>query len=215
MSNMDAASQETQQQQDKGEKSFLSQQEREQVKRYLSFAEEFPPEFGAWLLDYVGTAAQIQKYQVQGLPLLNTQVGQALTDVQTALDGVESVVAALANIGTTYSDSQAAQVAVSNGPNASPVVSVPAGTYFCILVAQAQITDGAGSLTMQLYGPAGAFGSAALWSASVVPSDIGTILSIGSVTVSGTSNDIKVTYTKAGAGNRWASNRFLIALRTA
>lgn len=201
MSTVDLSSaQETQEQRDKGEKSFLSQQERDTVKRLLSFPEEFPPEFGSWLVEYLGTAGVYQKYQVQGLPLLNSQV-------QDSLD-------TLSVIGTTYSDSQPSSVSVTNGVNTTPSVTVPKGTYFCILVAQITILGGAGSCSMQLYNVPGAvaFGSLALFSGDV--DAVGTILSIGSVAFTGDSNDIQVTYAKAGSGNRNASNRLLIALRT-
>lgn len=68
---------------------YLTQPEREQLQRLLSQPEEFPRELGSWITDYVGTNAFLQKSQVQGLPLLNSQV-------QTALDTLETLVTQVA-----------------------------------------------------------------------------------------------------------------------
>lgn len=189
---------------------YLTQPEREQLQRLLSQPEEFPRELGSWITDYVGTNAFLQKSQVQGLPLLNTQVAQAL-------ETLDATVEALSVIGTTYQDSFTAEVTVSAGVQSDPVISVPAGTYFCILSAQGQITDGTGYVTIQLYDSSGAagFGSVGKVEASSVPGPVTGIMSIGSVTVSGSSNDIKMIVTRSGAGNRRISNLTLIALRTA
>jgi hypothetical protein len=58
----------------KGPEAYLSGDERQQVQRMLKFPEEFPRDFGAWLEDYMGTHGFFQKSQVQGLPLLFSQV---------------------------------------------------------------------------------------------------------------------------------------------
>lgn len=72
MSTFDQASRalETEQQRAKGEEAYLSQEERRQLKRILSFPEEFPPEFSAWIEDHVRVNAQITQGQVQGLSTL-------------------------------------------------------------------------------------------------------------------------------------------------
>jgi hypothetical protein len=54
-------------QQQKGPEAYLSQEERQQLQRFLKFPEEFPREFGAWLEDYISTNAVLQRSQVQGL----------------------------------------------------------------------------------------------------------------------------------------------------
>lgn len=188
---------------------YLTQPEREQLQRLLSQPEEFPRELGSWITDYVGTNAFLQKSQVQGLPLLNTQVADALETLETTVE-------TLSVIGTTYSDAAADSANVNNGVAADPVVAVPAGTYFCIYTAQAQINDGGGSLTAQLYNASGAttFGNASKLSSDSVPSNIVPLICIGTVTVSGSSNDIKVTYTKSGSGQRAVTSPLLVALRT-
>lgn len=187
----------------KAAETYLSPSERDQVQRYLKFPEEFPKEFGAWLEDYIGTNAVLQKSQVQGLPLLNSQV-------QETLDSLEV-------IGTTYLDTAASNSNVSNGVAADPVVTVPAGSYFCIFTAQGQINDGGGSVTAQLYSvPASAvFGSTAVVSSDSVPSSIIGMICMGTVVMTDSSNQIKINYAKSGSGGRAVNNPVLVALRTA
>lgn len=54
----------------KGRDSFLSPEERLTVQRYLSKPDEFPPEFGAWILEYVRTQGQPinQQLGAKGFP---------------------------------------------------------------------------------------------------------------------------------------------------
>jgi hypothetical protein len=74
---------------DEIEQSFLSPEERADVKRMLKFPEEYPRELGAWVTDYVGTNAFLQKSQVQGLPLLFTQVADAVTTLDATVQALE------------------------------------------------------------------------------------------------------------------------------
>lgn len=46
---------------------FLTPDERQQMRRFLMFPEEFPREFKDWLLQYVGVNASLQRFQVDGL----------------------------------------------------------------------------------------------------------------------------------------------------
>lgn len=73
------------------EDEFLTQEERFQLKRLLSKPEEFPRELGAWITDYMGTNGFFQKSQVQGLPLLNTQVQQALEDLDALVEELDAL----------------------------------------------------------------------------------------------------------------------------
>lgn len=174
----------------------LTPQELQLQQRLFSSVATLPQAFKSWVPEHMALNALLwTRSQVQGLDRLNGQFSE---------------------IGTTYDDTETADVNVSNGVNSEPVISVPAGTYFCIYVFQGQITDGTGYMTAQLYDVSGsaAFGSIAKVEAPSVPGPVTTALCIGSVTVTGDSNDIKITYAKLGAGNRHAAQRFLIALRT-
>lgn len=211
MSSFDlSASQETQQQQEKGEKSFLSQQERDQLKRYLSFPEEFPPEFGTWLLDYLGTAGAFQKYQVQGLPLLNTQVGDALNTLQTTVE-------TLAAVGTTFS----AQATTTNIPNGSayndypPAVTVPAGTYFCIITGGMEVAFNIADLHLKMRNrqTGSEFGSEGYAIDSGPTGARQTLISIGSTTLSA-NGVIGMRAAAGGSGNVDFKNSALVAVRT-
>ena len=68
MSNLDLAA-ETQQQQQKGLDSFLSQEERAALQRMLGFPEDIPAAFQSWLLDFVAVnIPQIPISQISGFP---------------------------------------------------------------------------------------------------------------------------------------------------
>ena len=80
---------ETQQQQRKGDSAYLSQEEREMVRRILRFPEEFPREFGGWIEDYVSTNASLRGYQIQGLRQNFAKVqdnGNTLVDITSSAD---------------------------------------------------------------------------------------------------------------------------------
>lgn len=189
----------------------LTPELKELQRRLFSNVETLPEKFKGWTIQNQAVNSDlVTQGQVQGLPLLNSQVQDALDQLQSAVD-------AIAVIGTTYQNSFTAEVLISNGVQANPIVSVPAGTYYCILSAQGQVTDGTGFFTIQLYNVSGAagFGSVGKVEASSVPGPVTGIMSIGSVSVTGTSNDIKMICTRSGAGNRRLSNCTLIALRTA
>jgi hypothetical protein len=49
------------------EQSYLTMQEREEMKRLLSFPEEFPRELGSWLVNYMAVNGQLLPHQIQGL----------------------------------------------------------------------------------------------------------------------------------------------------
>ena len=48
---------------------YLTQEERASLQRILSDPSEFPREFGAWIVDYLGLNAELQPFQVEGLSL--------------------------------------------------------------------------------------------------------------------------------------------------
>lgn len=86
MSSFDTAAKtvESQQQALKGQGAFLTQQERETVRRLLGFPEEFPPEFKEWLIDFFAVnIPQIPISQITGF-------GQYTATVGTRVDGQSS-----------------------------------------------------------------------------------------------------------------------------
>lgn len=89
--------QETLQQRDKGVDAFLSQEEREQVKRTLGFPEEFPTKFGAWILDYVKQNGSLPRSAVVGLPNLTPAYATVLTGETTSSTAYTN----LATVGPT------------------------------------------------------------------------------------------------------------------
>jgi hypothetical protein len=202
---------ETEQQQQKGEGAFLSQEERQQVRRILKFPEEFPRELGAWVEDYMGTHGNFQKSQVQGLPLLFTQMQETLQQQQ-------DIIEQLAVIGTTYTDEETS-VSIDGFSGAlpyDPTVSVPAGTYFCILTGQAEITAGGGDITMRMFNGETdtAFGSTAYWADSTASGERQMLISIGSVTLTA-ADQIRMYANETGNGNRIIYSAALVAVRTA
>jgi hypothetical protein len=208
-----AREQETQQQQEKGPEAFLSQDERQQLRRNLSFPEEFPREFGSWIEDYMGTHGNFQKSQVQGLPRLFTQV-------QEQVEALEDVVASIAVIGTTYTDEPGTTLQTTfNGDEkiTGASVSVPAGRYFCIFTTTATWAAGAVQATVRLFwtdsGGSSPFGST---SAVSLPSSgsFGSLISIGSITLDSPSA-INGYHRQDGNGAIDFSLMSLIALRTA
>lgn len=187
---------------EKGETDYLSPQEAAFVQRILRRAEVFPQEF--W-------KAVMQKVALDGEPMPFSQI----SGFRRYTDSVEETQNSLALIGTTESSSDAGGTPVPSSGAIDPNITLDPGTYFCIATAQAQITDGAGNVTMQLYNQTGAttFGSQALWESATVPSDKSTVIVIGSVSLT-VESTVSLFATEAGAGNRWLRNRFLISLQT-
>lgn len=67
---------ETQQQIAKGDDSFLSSDERAQVRRLLAYPEEFPKEFTSWLVDYLAVnVPQIPISQITGFAQTQLYIG--------------------------------------------------------------------------------------------------------------------------------------------
>ncbi len=80
MSSFDiTAAQETQFQKDKGVEAYLSQEERENLQRMLSFPEDFPTKFGAWLQDYISVNASLSRSQVIGLSQFTANYDRVVT----------------------------------------------------------------------------------------------------------------------------------------
>jgi hypothetical protein len=59
--------------------SYLTPEERDSLKRILASPEEFPREFGGWIVDYINLNAQLQPFQVQGLGLREPRTNQVVT----------------------------------------------------------------------------------------------------------------------------------------
>ena len=77
MSNLDLAI-ETQQQQQKGLDSFLSQEERAALQRMLGFPEDLPPAFQSWVIDFMSVnLSQISISQILGFEKLLYRKGTA------------------------------------------------------------------------------------------------------------------------------------------
>lgn len=191
---------------------YLTQPEREQLQRLLSQPEEFPRELGSWITDYVGTNAFLQKSQVQGLPLLNSQVQATLEQMQTVLD-------TLSVIGTTYTDTPGTTITTTSNGDVDltgPSVSVPAGTYFCFASAISSWQAGGtiGKLRINNGATANPFGSTGLSVPLDSSGDTDSLFSYGSVTLA-SAGSLKVWASQQGNGTIDFTNMNLTALRTA
>lgn len=58
---------------------YLTPEERASLQRILSDPAEFPREFGAWIVDYLGQNATLQPFQVEGLALTAPRTDVVLT----------------------------------------------------------------------------------------------------------------------------------------
>lgn len=210
MSTYDSAAQqlETQQQQAGGEGAFLSHEERQQVRRILKFPEEFPKELGAWVEDYMGTHGVFQKSQVQGLPLLFTQM-QDTIDRLDALSQIETDYesGAVSTTATGYVD-------LTGGPE---ITGLDNGTYLCIAVAYVRNNSGdAGAARYQIHANGVATGIEGISYRSDGLDDNIVVAAVPAVSNGPASNTIKLMYKKSdAAGTANFNNRFLIVMRVA
>jgi hypothetical protein len=173
---------------------FLSPDEREKMRRFLSFPEEFPKEFKDWLIEYINVGATVQKYQVSGLANQTPHFAQVLTSedcsFSTPYKDLATVGPSLDNLGKgTYLITYGAQCA--HGESGSiPGLSV-------------SINGGTASAVDGIYGYMSSVNGNMTHSRSLLKDlDL-------------PSNTIKVQYNRTGSGSTVAtfSNRWLIAIR--
>jgi hypothetical protein len=80
---------------------FMNTDERASLQRLLSFPEEFPREFGAWVLEYLAVNGTLQPFQVEGLSLSAPRTASVAT---SETRGWDSSYGDLATVGPTLSD---------------------------------------------------------------------------------------------------------------
>lgn len=102
MSSMLGGEAETQQQQQKGQAAFLSQEERSALSRMLSFPEDLPDAFKSWMLDYVRTnGLQIPIGQISGFPSISRFLDRSSDTVDAVNStGEQDIYSILINGGT-------------------------------------------------------------------------------------------------------------------
>jgi hypothetical protein len=219
MSSYDQAadSAETEAQRAKGEQAYLSQEERSQVKRILAFPEEFPRELGSWVEDYMGTNGNFQKSQVQGLPLLFTQVEDAIAALATQ----SALLTALSQIEYEYAAAEVTTTggytALSGGPDIS---GLDDGTYLAIAIAYAGNTSaevGASRFKIRLNGgDTGVSGVVGTSFRSDSLKDNVAIAAVVTASAGAGANTIEIQYAKTdAAGTARFEQRFLIVMRVA
>lgn len=215
MSSMDIVSglRQAQQQQDEP-KAFLTQDERDVVKRLLAFPEEFPPEFGTWLVDYLGTAGAYQQYQVQGLPLLNSQVQTSLNQIdalvtQVAADQVTVSVDSVLTEETRTTDSSFYAALGTAGPSLSGLTN---GSYLVIIscVARSASSGYSALMSVSVNGGAASDSNAAIISNTSNSSGF----SMFTASLASGSNTLTALYKSSnGVIDATFSNRRMAALR--
>lgn len=84
-----------------GPENYLTPEERETVKRLFASPEDFPREFGAWIVDYINLNAQLQPFQVQGLSL---QTPRTATVNTAETRGWDASYGDLATVGPELTD---------------------------------------------------------------------------------------------------------------
>ena len=190
----------------RGDTDFLSPEENAFVQRILSRPESFPQAFWSALIQKLALDGLLMpQSQVQGLTRLNNQVGETIDQI--------------AVIGTTYTNEPGGFAQTGfNGQQlvSDPTATVPAGTYFCILTAQASWAAGGTNALMRLNNGAAVnpFGSVGRVNGVDQPGESTSLMSIGSVTVSAASNVINGWFSQEGNGAINYEQRFLIAMRT-
>jgi hypothetical protein len=181
---------ETQQQAAKGVGAFLSQEERQMVRRLLQFPEEFPPEFKEWLVDYLAVnIPQIPIGQITGFSQYQAVVG-------TRVDGQGSTTS------TSYID-------LDDG---HPIITgLGAGDYLifhgCAL--ESSVSTCTARQTVK-------YNEEAALSDNAILSDSTSIVSSSRVvtkTFTSNNNQIKCQYKVEGAGTGFFQLRWLIALK--
>lgn len=185
-----AAQAETQQQIAKGVGSFLSQEERQNVRRLLGFPEEFPPEFKEWLVDYLAVNIPlIPISQISGFSQYQAVVG-------TRVDGQGSTTSA------SYVDLD------SGHPR---IEGLGAGDYLifhgCALKSSGS-TITARQTVMYNDEPAVSDNAILASSTGIVSSS-----RVVTKTFTNNSNRIKCQYAQEGGGTAYFELRWLIALK--
>jgi hypothetical protein len=185
-----AAQAETQQQIAKGAGSFLSNEERQNVRRLLSFPEEFPPEFKEWLLDYLAVnIPQIPIGNIMGFSQYQAVVG-------TRVDGQGSTTS------TSYVD--------LDGGN--PIITgLGAGDY--LIFHGCAIESSGSTITAR---QTVKYNEETALSDNAIMSDSTSIVSSSRVvtkTFTNNNNQIKCQYAVEGVGTGYFQLRWLIALK--
>lgn len=185
-----AAQAETQQQIAKGAGSFLSNEERQNVRRLLSFPEEFPPEFKEWLLDYLAVnIPQIPIGNIMGFSQYQAVVG-------TRVDGQGSTTS------TSYVD--------LDGGN--PIIEgLGAGDY--LIFHGCAIESSGSTITAR---QTVKYNDETALSDNAIMSDSTSIVSSSRVvtkTFTNNNNQIKCQYAVEGVGTGYFQLRWLIALK--
>jgi hypothetical protein len=80
---------------------YLNGEERTALQRLLSTPEEFPREFGAWIVDYLALNGSLQPFQVEGLSLTGPRSQSVLT---AETRGWDSAYGDLATVGPQFTD---------------------------------------------------------------------------------------------------------------
>ena len=196
MSTYDAAAkqQETQAQVAKGQSTFLSAEERQQVARLLSHPEDFPAEFKDWLLDYFAVnIPQIPIGQIVGF-------GQFTATVGTRVDGQS----------TTTADSPNYVELDSGHPQ---ITGLGKGSYLiyhgCAL--SHSLTTGTARQTLK-------FNNEVAVSDNAILGEGQNIFSASRVvqkTFDGPNNTIKCVYAEEGGGTAAFELRWIIAIKYA
>lgn len=185
-----AAQAETQQQIAKGAGSFLSNEERQNVRRLLSFPEEFPPEFKEWLLDYLAVnIPQIPIGNIMGFSQYQAVVG-------TRVDGQ----------GSTTS---ASYVELDGGH--PQITGLGAGDY--LVFHGCAIESSANNITAR---QSVKYNEETALSDNAILSDSQQIVSSSRVvakTFTNNNNTIKCVYAQEGGGTGFFQLRWLIALK--
>lgn len=186
----EAAQAETQQQLAKGAGSFLSQEERQQVRRLLQFPEEFPPEFKEWLLDYLAVnIPQIPIGNIMGFSQYQAVVG-------TRVDGQGST------SSTSYVDLDGGH----------PIITgLGAGDY--LVMHGCAIESSANNITAR---QTVKYNNETALSDNAIMSDSQQIVSSSRIvtkTFTNNNNQIKCQYAVEGAGTGFFQLRWLIALK--
>lgn len=218
MSSYDEASRklETEQQKQGGEGAFLSQDERQQVRRILKFPEEFPREFGSWMTEYMAVnGLSIPISNIVGFQRFEDAIAQAQQDIIDAAvtASASQVAASESTTATGYSD------LTTSGPSLS---GLAAGQYVIFFGANISVPGQSvgfveGKMSLSVNGAAAADGDSILYRSTQTggqPTAVSVSRALLKTLTASSTLDAKYLSSTGWNGDAATfSNRWLVAVR--
>lgn len=193
------AQQESTQQKQKGPEAFLTNEERKDLQRSLSYPEDLPPKFKNWIQEYIAV-------NIPQIPISNIVGFQIFKDQLAAQDA--AIAAAAVTVSSTANE---ATITAGGALNDPQLTALQSGTYIFHFGCLAGISgSGTDSINADL-----AFAGVAD-TASRIQNGFGPATSISRAykKVLSTATDVSMHYGQSGGSSPSWSARWIVALRT-